>query len=222
MAGISLGLKETQAEIESLMMNALAEELNPLFAAAQPEILNGIQEDILLGLQSTDEYGLLTTGRWRGHFGFEQGSEHLRLDTIIAVIANSVRIEFQPFTYKNGRFQGGLTLSMLVEDYSDILSLKQAIVENRVNIPVDLPWLDWLLTSGGMTPSLVAGYHIVFGNDGAKRNRNSRSGIAIMAPGGSWVVPGDGSPNDNWLTRFFTSQDFLDRMSVRIYKAIEG
>lgn len=222
MAKISYGIVETEAEIANLMMNALAEQITPVFIAAQPEILNGIQEDILLGLQSTTEYALLTTGRWRAHFGFEKGSERLRLDTIISVIANSTKIECEPFKYNSGRFTGGITLRMLVEDYSDILPLKQSIVENRVNIPVDLPWLDWFLTSGGMTPGLVSGYHIVFGSEGDPRNRRSRSGIAIMSPGGSWVVPGDGSHNDNWLTRFFISQDFLDRMSIRVYKAIKG
>lgn len=218
----SYGIVQSVAEIEQGLMSQLAQQINPIFINGQKELLNGVHEDIIDGLKATVEYDLLVNGRWRGQFGFEKGTERNRLDVIIATIANSVKIDFIPFEYTKGKFVGGLEIKMLIEDYSDILSLKQAVVQNKANIPVDLPWLEWFLTMGGISPPLVNGYHIIFGAEGEKRNRNSRSGIAIMAVGGNWVVPGDGTPNDNWLTRFFTSGDFIDRLGFRVYKLIQG
>lgn len=194
-------------------------QLTPLFKNAQQPILYGIRADIINGLQNTHEYEMLLS-IWRGDFGFEKGTERIRLDSIIGMIANSVEIEFKDFKYAGGKITGGLYIHMLIANYSDILLLKSAFVANLGKHPMIMPWLDWFLNKGGSTPSIIGGYHVIFGASGSKRNKNSRSGIAIMGQGGYWRVPGDGSPNDNWLTRFFTSSSFIDAIENRIIAEI--
>lgn len=215
-----LGIEQTEGEIVQMMGQLIADESSRVFKRAMPSILLGIREDIVAELKQTTEYEMIMS-IWRGDFGFERGTEYQRLEAIIQTIANSVNIEFEDFVCnRRGNISGGLTIGILIADYSDILPLKQAYVDNLANIPMRIPWLEWLLKKGGRIPYQVAGYHIIFGAEGSKRNKNSRSGIAIMAKGGAWRVPGDGTQNDNWLTRFVTSDIFLAELEDRIDRAI--
>lgn len=58
-----------------------------------------------------------------------------------------------------------------------------------------IPWLEWLLEGGPHT--LIEDFHIIYGED----LPNSRTGLALMRPGGSWSMPPGtgGNADDNFI-----------------------
>lgn len=207
---------ETEQEIKRLILNAICEEVNSIIPKITKNVLDKVKEDVVDGLKNTYEYNKLTQGSWRGIFGFEEGYEESRVDAILYYITESIRVEFIKFKVNGSQISGGLFIKMLIEDYSDIIDKAAAIVVNNVNIYEEIPWLELFLTKGGTKSSdYGVGYRVYFGD-----YADSRSKIAIMAPGTTWVIPGDGSASDNWFTRFFSSPDFKQRLFDNIKEEI--
>lgn len=215
---LSIDILESERELQSLIMNAFLEEVNPAFEKKRGYIKRTIQEIIIAGLQETQEYQDLTTGILKVEFGFMFGRETDIIDPIIEKIAQNIELIFTKFEYtKSGTISGGFQLSMLQADFSDIFALPEAITEPGDYGFESIPWLKWYLTKGGQ--AVIANYGIMYG----EFPENSRSGFAVMLQDfGPYIVPGDNSESDNWLTRFFTSNNFQLAVQTVFNESIEG
>ena len=143
-------------KIEHDILSLICKEINSRFKNGRKKLENNIKNDIISEIKDTQEYSLLVKGRWRGIFGFERGKERERVNTIIDTIANSINIEHILFTPKGRNITGDFFIDMLVADYSDIFNLEEAAVINDVNIYQEIPWLELLLTRGGMRATFVS------------------------------------------------------------------
>ena len=214
---LSIDILESEKELQLLIMNAFIEEVNPLFEKKKSAIKRSIQEIIIAGLQETQEYSELTTGILKIEFGFMFGSERDIIDPIIEKIAQNIELIFTQLEYKNGSVVGGFQVNMLQADFSDIFAMPEAITEPQGYGFESIPWLYWYLTKGGQ--AVIANYGILYG----EFPENSRSGYAVMLQDfGPYIVPGDNSERDNWLTRFFSSPTFQNAIQLVLSEVIQG
>ena len=115
-------------------------------------------------------------------------------ETIVNTIINSIQVGYTPLKTTGNRITGGISVYILVADFSDILGLDVATITTEKG--QKLPWLQWLLTQGGRI--IIDDYSVKM------KPGRGRSGQAIMVQNGnSWNVPRAhaGTIEDNWLTR---------------------
>lgn len=137
-----------------------------------------------------------------------------RLTSIIQTISKNVKVQVS-----TAKTTIKITITILQEDYSDILALPQSVfVYSAATGSGILEWLKWMLLSGN-NPVIIG-----FDYDPAP-SVNSRTGGGMMVRGGSWNVPPSlaGSSDDNILTRALNNieQDIkltIEREMSRILK----
>ena len=191
-----LKLTDTPATFKAKMLPELAIIMNKALMRAQKPIETDVKRLLSRILHLSRTYGALTTGDLGDMFGLSATTTVARVDAIVNTIVESIEVRHRPVKVNNMRLNGGLTIGILVADFSDILSLPESkVVDKQGNV---LPWLEWLLIRGDQI--IVAGYDVAFGPF-----IKSRSKKAVMIPDGSavWRVPPEysGIINDNWLTR---------------------
>lgn len=200
---IKFEVTDSEKQLRDMIMNAVVDKLNKIFKSSKQDILQEIQEIIVTGLQQTQEYDDLTLGKLKVEFGFMMGEEKNIIDPIINRIADNIEIEMIPFKWESARIRGGMQIKMLRADFSDILSLPQAITKPQDYGFESIPWLEWYLGYGGQV--VIRDFGIQYG----VFPESSRSGYGVMIQDqGPYIVPGDNSVKDNWLTRFFASTIF--------------
>lgn len=179
--------------------------LNRKFQATILKAELKLQQFTVNYLKTTKTYHELTSGKLVGHFGFEQGTEYERVDTIVQYFAERVKIKFNKFKITSQGLEGSVytTIDKSVLQY--LVSKPEALIlteKGRV-----LPWLAWLLY--GQNQIQVIGHHILFKTAG-------RSGQAIMVPKGQWSVPLEYSgtlEGGNWFTDALSDgQVYIDKM----------
>ena len=212
---IKFEVTDSEKQLRDMIMNAIVEKLNKIFKSSKQDILQEIQEIVVSGLQQTQEYEDLTLGKLKVEFGFMMGEEKNIIDPIINRIADSIEIEMIPFKWETARIRGGMQIKMLRADFSDILSLPQAITKPEGYGFESIPWLEWYLGYGGQV--VIRDFGIQYG----VFPENSRSGYGIMVQDqGPYIVPGDNSVKDNWFTRFFSSTIFEQAVFSAVESAI--
>ena len=158
--------------------------------------ISRITESIEMGLQSliktklhdSPEVRSLAGGKLRHHFGPVDGAA--RVSSIINIWADSIEVTY---VSKMGTL-GGITINMRRNNYSDVVSLPEAIFVTEKG--VKLEWLRWLLLEGDKR--IVSNYFF-------KKSSRGRAGGGIMAQrqNASWGVPSQfaGTENNNFATR---------------------
>ena len=114
-----------------------------------------------------------------------------RLTSIVQTIARNIRIKITP-----GKSLG-ISITILEQDYSDVLSLPEAIYAySSAGGSGILEWLKWILLGGNGT--IVAGFEF-----SPLASPFSRTTGGLMVAGGGWSVPSNlaGTATDNILTR---------------------
>lgn len=196
----SIKLLQTQEEIGRLIIAEITRKINAAISKAHNSIISRTQAAIIDRMVHSPEYISLNNGELAAHFGLNPGHAQTALAQIVERLVRSVRLDIVPlipstFTIKSG----GLIVSAIQDDYSDLLSLPTAVVQSKKQ---NLPWLEWLLTRG--VEIIIQGYEIKFDLN-AREKHGSRSGFALMVEmgGGSWQVPPSfaGTIDDNWITR---------------------
>lgn len=195
----SLKLLDSNKEITKKILVAYAKEINIYLQQAAPKIRINIQK--LLGdvLRDTREYESMTM---HGSLQKELGLDYpvARLQSIIDVWLNSVRVDVTRVKATKNSFFGGLTISMIYADYADVTSLPDAnVLTDKGEV---LPWLSWLLEFGDR---VIIYEYDVYPKIGVRNTPGSRSGLGIMVKHKykQWGVPTEfaGTPENNWVTR---------------------
>ena len=114
-----------------------------------------------------------------------------RLVSIVQAIATNIRVKV------SGTKRISLNITILEDDYSDVLSLPEAVYAyTSARGSGILEWAKWILLGGNGT--IVGGFDFA-----PVTSPFSRTGGGLMRPGGGWRMPPglSGTANDNILTR---------------------
>lgn len=194
---ILLDITDTDQQIERNILKAIAEEFNIRMVNKLPNIKNRIANLSIQIIQSTPTYASLVGGDLAGHFGLPIAHKVTMVNNILDTIKNNIDITYKNVRVSGIRFLNGLSIGVLLKNFTDILNMSEAIVTTEKG--VNLLWLEWLLTAGDR---IIISEHSINFSAGM-----GRSGMAIMVnnSAGIWRVPPQhaGTINNNWLTRAF-------------------
>lgn len=192
----SFKVTTTDQELERMSLIAIRDFLNQKLPTVAKEAEIKIADNIKRIFIGSPAYEALVNGPLDAHFGIPKGEALPRLDAIINTMADSVRVDATRITIAGTTLRGGIKVSAIKGDFTDLLVLPEAKVQTDKG--QELPWLEWLLIRGDAI--IISNYQITFGN----YNR-SRSGAALMlkSTSKSWRVPVgvSGTANNNWITR---------------------
>ena len=216
--GIYVDLLESDKEIANKILQAIADYVNSTIPPLLQNIKKRLIPQTIALFQNTETYNSLLYGELAGHFGLPRGNRKNNIDTILTTIANNIEITFVPIKVRATQFANGLIFKVLLSDFSDILSLSQAVIFTESGDALE--WLKWLLTMGDSI--IIREYEIdFFPGEG-------RSGSAIMIPeqGGVWRVPPEyaGTYRNNWLTKALlqNADTYLEMVGQVIQNEIQG
>lgn len=198
-------LLQTDAQIRNLIYNSLAIDLDKHLKDASPKLLDTVRRETITSLRKCPEILALSSGgALKADFGLTQDPT----GPIISSIINTVSIRFRRVRNVSGRFEGGFTITMQPDDYSNLLTLP---IANQAIDGGSLPWLKWLLTFGDTI--IIANYGVEYGPFG-------RTGLARMKEKiGPFKVRSQysGTIDDNFITRALaTDQSRIEQALVRV------
>jgi hypothetical protein len=209
---LEISLLESEATIQNLILSSIIEHINEAFDKALKTLKQSIPLEIHRAITSEPEYQSLTGGVLLYELGIPDASK--KVNNIVNIWTNNFNIEVFPVSISGSRITGGFSISMIKENYEDVLSSEDAFVMDDAK-SLRLPWLEWLLLYGGKI--IVRNYEVQVGS-----NPNSRTGLAIMKPSKkNWRVPPEfsGTKENNWVTRALDKLD--ESIPLLIQKEIE-
>ena len=211
---IDIDLAETDKQISIQLQKYIIEVLHEAFQRATPAINDKIKSQTRVFFVD-DTYYSLAYGALAANFGFPQGAGQAQVDMILATIINNIQVTYQPLKKSGSSIIGGLSLGVLVADFSDILTLDAAVITTEKQ--VKLPWLEWLLIRGNQL--IIDEYSVDLAPG------RGRSGQAVMIhDSGHWKVPSKyaGTINNNWLTRSISDHltKYMQMVRSTIYNEI--
>lgn len=152
------------------------------------------QSRVVDGIRSEPTYQSLLSGELNHQFGLTNASS--KLQSILKAIEDSIVVSYKQPQLRSSGIIGGFTINMVPSDFSDLLSLSEAVQKTEKN--VSLEWLNWLLLQGDKT--IISGYEFSI-----KGDQKSRSGLGVMSGSvsGSWSVPTKyaGNIDNNWIIK---------------------
>jgi hypothetical protein len=191
-----ISILEKNKEIEQKILQALLPQVNKALGSYYKTIIPKIKIVIAEAIKSSPEYNSITNGVLKYELGIPDGDS--RVNSLLNIWLSNINIEPKPVTIKNSQIVGGLKISLIRADLSDVLGSDAAIItDNKTGSMVD--WLNWLSLAGDKT--IIRDYDFILGS-----NPRSRTGGGIMrySPGsGKWKVPSEfsGTVTNNWITR---------------------
>ena len=204
---ISANIVETNSEINTMILEIMADHINDTLNIAMPKITTEIKELVAVSLREEPEYQSLLSGRLKAEFGL---SDTNMVDNIIDKLVSTIEVSRSTVSYNRIGLVGGFTITMMKSDdmngviFTDIAS----VISNNGQ---HLPWLQWLLLEGNN--AIVKNFDVKMGS-----YSQSRSGMAIMVSSrDNWRVPPEfvGTISNNWTTRA------IDRIEDKIYTLIQ-
>jgi hypothetical protein len=202
---ITLKLTQSIFEIQNLINEATAKELNKIIRRRKAITLGKLKNATAGWIAQTDEIASITNtspNELKALFGIT-GSK-AAVQAIIQAVADSVIVEIQPFDKK---LNGSVIFKFQPENNLNLLGLKEGhqITEKGA----DLHWLDWLLTKGDSV--VVIGYRY-------SPRENGRGGRGIMRKGGTFRVNPkySGIIGNNFVSKAFIGKE------QQVVKIIEG
>jgi len=204
---ISANIVETNSEINTMILEIMADHINDTLNIAMPKITTEIKELVAVSLREEPEYQSLLSGRLKAEFGL---SDTNMVDNIIDKLVSTIDVSRSTVSYNKIGLVGGFTITMMKSDdmngliFTDIAS----VISNNGQ---HLPWLQWLLLEGNN--AIVKNFDVKMGS-----YSQSRSGMAIMVSSrDNWRVPPEfvGTISNNWTTRA------IDRIEDKIYTLIQ-
>ncbi len=198
MPGIPLQLDINERDLERSLSQAVVRQLNITLLAmsADGNLKLQLGEIIERQIKDTPEYDSLLGGELSAIFGLENPAPILA--SIIETVKNSMTVEIRPATYSSAGITAGITVNILIADFSDVLNVSGVSYDSEGGF---VDWLRWLLMAGDSV--VIVDYDVVFGSAFV----GSRSDFAIMEKniGKGFRVPPEfsGTVSNNWLTRAF-------------------
>jgi len=211
-----LEITTSDAEIKKMIMQKIADDLNSNFRAIAEDIDKNIKPVIYNAIHECYELQALRGPYLRGSLGLTSSQATSASQKIAQLISDSVVIQTKAVTANN--LSAGLQIFIQPEDYSNLLSMSEAVVtyrSRRFKRTINLPWLDWLLTKGDQI--LVSGFEFEPGGNLGR----SRTGRMVESPSGSWRVSPEysGTKGDNFITRAF-DRSIQSRITKIVQKAV--
>lgn len=211
---LTVDIKESGEKISQLIGRAIAEHLNGAFLKAALLVRKPIQELIKGAIRKQEEYIDLLYGS----FYYEVGIPDIagRIMSIMDVWVGSLDIVLKKVKYGGRGLSGGMVLQAIQNDYSDVLSMQEAVFITEKHD--ELRWLQWLLLEGNRP--IIQGWNI----DDSGRYIG-RTGRVIMVPSkANWKIPKEyqGTPRNNFLTRALSSieKELLDVIQKAVEKSV--
>lgn len=200
---LSLSILESTDKISKDILKLIVAEIQQKFAKASGKIQTNLQSVIYSSIVSQPEYQSLKNGELQYNFGIVNTSV---VDGLVNRFVESITANIDKVHIKNNQINGRLVFTILSQtNLEEILNSSEAVVLTEKG--QTLPWLKWLLLSGG--EPLILEYKLL---EGKKRTfKGSRTGKAIMirpkSGDGSWSVPPAyaGTVDNNWITRAIDS-----------------
>ena len=190
---ISLRLLESDKDISNTILDAIISYMKPKIPTIVSNIKSKLPNIIKSFIVNEPEYQSLKSGKLRYEFGIPDVSV---VDTIVDFWSNNFTVVSKHIAKKNNQIFYSLSISMIRQNFNDVLSLSDSIVYDNVS-GITLPWLEWLLLDGGKI--IVKNYEVKMGS-----NPRSRTGMAVMIESKkNWRVPPEfaGTISNNWITR---------------------
>lgn len=197
---------------QNAVFRCLGEHLTATIDRATPSIVSGVRDEVKKVLESSVAYASLNTGDLWHIMGLEAPSKATQ--AIVDAVVNSVTLTNLGVRVAGSDLRGGLRITVLKADYSEVLGLKESSFSSENGHRV--PWLDWLLTGG--TKELISDYTYL----GKPLPDYSRTGIGIMVRSRrGWSMPSEwaGTSADNWITRGLETLE--PAMALILQSAIE-
>lgn len=190
---ISLKILETQEQITKEILRNLLPQVTDYMDNSINIIKKELPEIIKLSILKSPEYDSILSGSLKYEFGIIDSSS--KLNGLIEIWTKNIVTTYNKPSISGSQIKSKFSIQMIKADYSDVLGTDYATMVDTER-GYSLPWLKWLLLDGNQI--IIDNSSIVFGS-----NNFSRTGYAIMAPGGSWRVPSffSGTVDDNWITR---------------------
>ena len=195
---ISLNIIESNRQIQKLINQSLAVELNKKVKSNTNRVVKQIKAMIPTWLGEQDEVlSLLADGvpnSLNAQFGLPIGTSSEAVAAIMVAVSETITVEINKF---DANLKGSIFFKVQPEDFTNVLSLPEGYIQTLTN---NLHWLDWLVTMGGSP--IVGGYEYKPANDG-------RSGGGIMVGGVAWQVPSQyaGTIDNNFITRALQNRE---------------
>jgi len=193
---ITLKLTQSIFEIQNLINEATAKELNKIVRRRKAITLGKLKNATAKWIAETDEISSITNpapNELKALFGIT-GSQNA-VQAIIESVAESVVVEILPFDKK---LRGSVTFKFQPQNNLNLLALKEGhqITEKGT----DLHWLDWLLTKGDSV--IVIGYRY-------SPRENGRGGRGVMKKGGTFRVNPkySGIIGNNFVSKAFIGRE---------------
>jgi hypothetical protein len=205
-------IKINQKQFNDGLKQMIYQNLNVALRKAAKLANTELQKLISDLLSSSSTYASLLNGKLKSEFGLQNPEQALQ--DILKTLQSSVLVEVNPIRISGNVLKGGLSVSMIKEDLSDILALSSVKYSSKT---FEVDWLDWLLLQGDRV--IIMNAHISYDAHSTK----SRSGVAIMEAGGSWRVPPQfsGVDGDNWITKTFGASKIRKRVFDILQSSLE-
>jgi|2_EtaG_2_1085320.scaffolds.fasta_scaffold00016_25 hypothetical protein len=196
MATIIGSLEITTPGIRGQLFSNVNKEITRIVKRNSVKVSRNIKEHVEKLLRSaivgSPEYESFFGGKLQAELGVPDPSV---IDTVIEQWMSGVTVKF---LQGEGRF-GTLSIGMIEDDYSDVLTLPDATYSYSSRKGGGLiDWLRFLLLEGSNV--IVRDYDFT---DSTKRGSRTGLGIMVGRSGGSWKVPDQfaGTAGDNFVLR---------------------
>lgn len=205
MAKAFIKLLDSDAAISNAILVALAKEIGDSVSHSVRSLTDPIKRVVSQAIINSPEISSLSNGDLRYDFGIPAGVDVAT--PIVNAIVDSVVVKSSKIRVVGKSLEGGITIAIQPDGFSELLSLPIAVVETGKG--ATLPWLDWMLNRGDSI--IVADFGVKYGS-GLGRS----GGGAMRAKLRPFKVNTQfaGTPSDNFITRA------LEKYQKRIENAV--
>lgn len=197
---IELQLIDSEADIKNKILTSIKDAISEAFRRSINPLKESISRALYNAITTEPEYQSLLSGKLQYEFGIPESAQ--KVNEIVKIWTDHVIVEVTPVTLTGYSLKGGFAISMIQDDYGDVLSSAASRVVDESKSTV-LPWLEWLLLYGNKI--IVRNYEVQVGP-----SPYSRTGLAIMKPSKqNWRVPAEfsGTSSNNWVIRALDKLD---------------
>jgi hypothetical protein len=190
---VGLTILENTNSFHQKVIEAICNEMNNKMFNLGYAIRDNIASNLKPIFINTKDYSLMMNDPdILAEMGLPRGTRHDIMDRILQKICDNVEVDFRRFHVIGNQIHGGFEIGIVISDYSDILSMPEAVIASKNGLN---EWLDWILLRG--SEIVVDKYHVKY------EVNAGRSTLGIMTPKGTFTVDSriQGTENDNWLTR---------------------
>jgi len=219
---ISIELVQSDQEIVDLIHKELYEYIKKIYGVdvilRNNELANLIKNIIIKNIQGHPTFISLlnnSAGELLPELGLPFKIRQWAADSLPNIVAEGIEMISMP-TIVNDGISIDTTVMWSNERMQELINngFASYVSQGKNGTKTSIDWLDWLINDGATLA--VTRFHIVYG-EGLK---GSRTGKAVMKPGGSWELPPQwrGTMNDNFITQSIEKSvpEILELMANKI------